>query len=577
MKQLFFFKDYLTRKYGHPLYRIPIDPGFSCPHRNSAGKGGCAFCAESGARASHLRTEMSLAKQVQQGIEFVTARYHAAPPYIAYFQAFTGTNASVDILRKTYREVLAMADFKVLIIATRPDCLPDDCLELLEELNREYEVWIELGVQSAHDETLKKINRGHDFACVEEAVRKLNDRHISCAAHLILGLPGENPTHFKETAHKISALPFQAVKVHNLLTLKGTDMAKMLAAGQVTPLNEYEYAEALTEVLRILPEKTLLMRLSAEAPDEQIIAPKWWMKKGQFLEMFRNMFETQDTNSGTKQNPFHACRTEDGSYTLYHPSYRQHFHSIAGAREESLKKYIEPCGLASLLMTGSGVDLLDVGFGLGCNACSAIRLAEETRKGFLSVTSLEFDPRVLSAALTLPESEHTEILREIRKNGVYRSDFAELHLIWGDARQSIQEIQQDFDLVFLDAFSPDSNPELWTLDFLNQLKQRMKKTAKLATYSSAYPFLGALLSNGFKVFQSVPFGRKRGGTVAALTELPDLAPLSEKDLNITLYSTAGVPYRDPQLDLSAGEILNRRKEEVAQKRSEGMPKWFKGS
>ena len=152
-----------------------------------------------------------------------------------------------------------MADFKVLIIATRPDCLPEECLDLLEELNRDYEVWIELGVQSANDDTLQKINRGHDFACVEKAVTRLHQRGISCAAHLILGLPGEDRETFKETARKIAALPFQAVKVHNLLTLKGTKLAKMFAAGEVAPLNEYEDAEALTDVLRILPEKTLLI------------------------------------------------------------------------------------------------------------------------------------------------------------------------------------------------------------------------------------------------------------------------------------------------------------------------------
>ena len=572
METLHFFSDYLARKYGKALQRIPVDPGFSCPHRLPSGKGGCAFCSASGSRARHLHEGMSIREQVERGLEYVRQRYHAQGPYIAYFQAFTGTNADVETLRKTYLEVLGMADFKVLIVATRPDCLPDECLDLLQELGRTYEVWIELGVQSANDRTLRKINRGHDFACVESAAVRLHERGIHTAAHLILGLPGESCEDYLETAGRISRLPFEAVKIHNLLILRKTPMAKMLEAGEVTPLNEYEYASCLCKVVRILPESMLLMRLSADADDPQVLAPKWWMRKSQFLEMFQRMFE-----SGGSASRFSPCRTLDGSYTLYHPLYRQHFHSLAGAREESVRKYVEPCGLAGLLERKQAVHLLDVGFGLGCNVSCAVRCAQETAKGFLHVTALELDANVLEAALTLPEQGGERgILRALKDRGIYRSEFAEVRLLLGDARRTVRTLRTPFDLVFLDGFSPDVNPELWTCDFLLQLKRLMMYPhARLASYSSAYPFLGALLEAGFHVHQSEPFGRKRGGTVAALEPLTDLSALAQKDHEITVRSTAGIPYRDPLLAWDRSLIQSFRKCEVALRRAEGMPKWFR--
>ena len=582
MKQLHFFKDYLTEKYGHPLQRIPLDPGFSCPHRASDGSGGCAFCAESGARARHLHAGMNIPQQVQEGISYARRRYHAEPPYIAYFQAFTGTNADTGTLKRVYEEALALADFKVLIIATRPDCLPDDCIQLLQELNKKYEVWIELGVQTAKDETLQAIHRGHNFACTVSAVTRLHQHGIRTAAHLILGLPGETRKDFCETAEKIAQLPFQAVKIHNLLILKKTAMASMYRQGLVQALNEYEYAEALSDVISILPESMLLMRLSAEAPEEQIIAPKWWMKKGQFLEMFQQMFQSRQHPDSEKNSAsggssrFQPCRTEDGSYTLYHPQYRQHFHSVAGARTESLKKYIEPGRLNDLLENQSSVHLLDVGFGLGCNACAAVFAAESVSRGFLSITSLEADLQVLDAALSLPETSQTPIIQALKKNGFYQSDSAEVRLTAGDARQSVQTLPDHFfDLIFLDAFSPDANPELWTLDFILQLKRVLKKTGRIAAYSSAYPFYGALLEAHFHIYLSEPFGRKRGGTVASLIEIHDLQPLPEKDMLIAEKSTAGIPYRDPGLISNRPEIRKIRQEEVALKRAQGMPKWYK--
>lgn len=280
---------------------------------------------------------MSIPEQIRRGIRYVHDRYHSDGPYIAYFQAFTGTNAPVKKIREIYEQALTEADFRLIIIGTRPDCLPDDCIDYLAELHQRIGVMIELGVQTANDATLKRINRGHDFVCTEDAVRRLHARGIPVAAHLILGLPGETLADMEETARRIAALPFAAVKLHQLLVLKGTRLAAEYAADPFPVLNEYEYADALAAVLKILPGRMFVMRLTAEAEEDGIIAPKWWMKKGQFLEMFTHKFEGEETR-------FTPCLTEDGTYTLYHPAYRQHFHSLAGASEESMKKYVEPSG-----------------------------------------------------------------------------------------------------------------------------------------------------------------------------------------------------------------------------------------
>lgn len=573
MRELNFFADHLARKFGHAIYRIGLDSGATCPHRNRDGRGGCVFCSADGSRAAHLHGGMPICEQVEAGLRFVTERYHAQPPYLAYFQAFTVTNMPIERLRKLLQETWEMADFAGMILATRPDCLNDDVLDLLQEWNQKCELWVELGVQTSHDVTLKRINRGHDFACTQDAVTRLAARDIRTAAHLILGLPGETPEDELETARRISALPFSAVKIHNLLVLKGTELARMYAAGEVTPLNEYEYAARLRAVIRELPDHFLLMRLSAEAPDDQILAPKWWMKKGQFLEFFKKFFADENGD-----NRFLPVQTGDGSYTLYHPSYRQHFHSLSGAFEESEMKYLKPGQLAELLHSQSSVSVLDVGFGLGFNASAAVILAEKLQQGKLEILSLEFDPDVLKAAAALPVHPHKELIRSLQESGEYKSPYAHVRMIFGDARQTLQTVAGPFQRIFLDGFSPDANPELWTYDFIKLLKEKAAPDGRIMAYSSAYPVIASFLKLGFDLRISEPYGRKRPGLAACLDPSPDdLQPIPEKDRNIALYSTAGVPWRDPELNSTRDKIRAVKAEETARLRKEGMPKWFKGN
>jgi uncharacterized protein len=573
-QEIYFFKDYLVEKYGHPLYRVSIDLPFSCPNRTD-NRAGCIFCAEDGARARHLSYNLQLEQQISDGISYIQKRYNAKAPYIAYFQSFTNTYAPVDELRRLYEQTLAAADFKMVIISTRPDCLPEPVLDYLSELNKRYDLWIELGVQSANDHTLELIQRGHDFSAVESAVKRLSERNIKCAAHVILGLPGETIDDYRQTAKKIAALPFSGIKIHNLLILKNTPLAKIFADPKATPpvtvLNEYEYAKALAEFLRIIPKEWPIMRLTADTDEKQLIAPKWWMKKGQFLEFFKKNYRRNDSSLEF------MVETADGSPTLYHPEYRQHFHSLAGAASETENKFILPCKLEERLKKGD-VKLLDIGFGLGYNAIGAARQAMHIKTGKFYIVTLEKERNTLLAAKNIfpPESLETAIIDDLLCNGIWHSPFATIELKIGDARQTIQTVNENFDCIFMDGFSPDKNPELWSFDFIRQLTNRLDPNGTIATYSSAYPVRGAMLKAGLTVSESRAFGRRRGGTVAAFSTNAFIGtPLPEKEVDVILKSTAGVPYYDRGLTSSTKAIFKYRNNLVSKLRQHGIPKWYK--
>ncbi len=583
MKRLLHFSEYLKEKYNSPLQRIPIDLALGCPNRANGGFGeGCIFCSEDGARARHLaRTGLALPEQVRRGMEYVNNRYGKHDSYIAYFQSFTSTNAPVERLRQLYEEVLQSADFKVVIISTRPDALPDDVLDYLAELNTRYEVFIELGIQTANDRTLLEINRGHDFAAVQEACAKLSDRNIRIVGHFILGLPGESLEDWLNTAQAAAKLPLCAVKIHQLMVLKNTVLARRFGENPnyISPLNEYEYAAGLKAFLQALPENWLLMRLMADAGDNQLEAPKWWMKKGQFLSFFEQYFYDDNTQAGG----FITTRTADGTPTLYHPTYKQHFHSLAGAGSEAEKKFAEPSELLPRLVLAAKenqpVRLLDIGFGLGGNAFAAISCARQVPASTLEIVSLENDERTLRAAATLyPAGDwRRDILETLWQKHAAVYGNSKITLLLDDGRKSIQTLPADhFDLVWLDAFSSEVNPELWSWQFLKECYRIMKKcNSLLLTYSSAPSVRGGLFKAGFSVSETPSFGRKRGGTLAGKGIPKVMDSLPEKELHIIKDSTAGTPYSDPGLNNTAIWIIEHRKKLIEKLRRRGIPKWYK--
>ncbi len=572
MQKLKFFSDYIMQRYGKKLYRIPVDLSLGCPNRENRFGAGCIFCAENGSRARHLSRNLNLAEQIKSGIEFVRTRYQAEAPYIAYFQAFTSTYAPVKKLRELYEEVLKQADFKVIIVSTRPDALPPEVVDYLAELSQRYELWVELGVQTAVESTLLTINRGHTFEQTCRAVQLLAAKNLNIAAHLIVGLPGEETADFLYTAKQVAALPFKAVKIHQLLVLKHTELAARYGADNsyVLPQNEYTYADNLRQILTALPDDMLLMRLTADADADSIIAPKWWMNKGQFLEFFQREFSAPSL--------FPAQSTADGSRTLYHPRYKQHFHSLAGADSEARMKFVAAGTLTEHLQKYSKAEILDVGFGLGGNSFAALEAAGQSCAK-LNITALELDKRVLPAAQSLHAADSVEakILHSLNEYEHYESPSGAITLLLGDARQTVAALPDSakFDYIFLDGFSSDVNPELWSFDFLRLLCRHLTPAGQLITYSSAYPVRGALLRCGMTVKETSPFGRKRGGTIASLHDFPSAYPLPDKELDIIMRSTAGTPLRDYQLNWNSEKILAHHARIVAKLRNKGVPKWFK--
>ena len=213
---------------------------------------------------------------------------------------------------------------------------------------------------------------------------------------------------------------------------------------------------------------------------------------------------------------------------------------------------------------------------MGYNVAALAELAERTAKGRIRAVSLEMDRNTLRNALLLPDFPRKDVLEALSAGNCYQSTYAEIAIAWGDARQYVLNTQEKFDFLFLDAFSPDKNPELWTFEFIASLKRLLNPGGCLATYSSAYPFLGALHLNGFHIFESAPFGRKRGGTVASPSLLEHLPPLREKEFLIATKSTAGTPYHDPAHTWTRREILEDHARRVAECRASGIPKWYKG-
>ena len=571
MRDLELFSDYIAQKYGKKLYRIPLDLALGCPNRLDRFGAGCIFCAENGSRAQHLSRGLDLKKQVVAGIKFARERYGATAPYIAYFQSFTNTFAPVEKLRELYSEALAAAEFRVVIIATRSDALPDDVVDFLAELSQEYELWVELGVQSANDSTLDTINRGHTFEQTVTAVEKLHARGINTACHLILGLPGEGEAEMLATAAQIARLPFEAIKIHQLLVLKNTELARCFYADAaiVTPLDEYSYAAILAKILRELPDGMKVMRLNADAAKEEIITPRWWMNKSQFLDFFRREFESPSL--------FPAQKTADGSLTLYHPIYKQHFHTLAGANAEAEHKFIMPTDIAAKLATGAHVRVLDVGFGLGGNAFATLKSARDNG-GKVEITALEYDLRILPAIRKfLPgESAEVAILKALEENLFYSAAEGSITLIEGDARRTLSALPPDlhFDYIHLDGFSPDRNPELWSFDFIRLLLKRLTPDGMLVTYSASNAVRGALLRAGACIGETEPFGRRRSGTIGTMNAARISCPLSDKEFGIIRHSTAGLALRDPSLSDSATLIIERRAKTVKRLRDRGVPKWY---
>lgn len=271
--------SWLKERFGEPVRKIILDAGLGCPNRDGTlGFGGCVYCNARGSGAGAHERGILIREQVDRAIEFLSARYHCRK-FIAYFQSFTNTYAEPSHLAKLYAEALERPEMVGLAVGTRPDCVPDEALNVLEDLADERLVWMEYGLQSVHPRTLKLINRGHGPEAFFDAVTRTRQRKILVVAHLILGLPGESVADMVETAIRVSEAGVEGVKLHPLYVVRSTALEQMYQDGSYRPLTESESLEATLAVLGALPPRTVIHRLTSDPHAEELVAPLWMLDR----------------------------------------------------------------------------------------------------------------------------------------------------------------------------------------------------------------------------------------------------------------------------------------------------------
>lgn len=296
-KRYYSFNQHLRKVFGEKVIKVSLDAGLSCPNRDGTlSRGGCIFCSEKGSGDFAGQRGLSINEQFEQ-VRSRTLKKWPKAKYLAYFQSFSGTYGSPSYLKDLYEEALTQKGVVGLSISTRPDCLPDEILDILEDLNKKTYLWIELGVQSVHSKTLQWMNRGHNFDCFRDALIKLRQRHIRVCAHIILGLPFESRQEMLYTAESLGKLPIQGIKLHSLHVLKGTRLADAYLKEKFPLLSMEEYIKLVADILEILPSDLIVHRLMGDGPAAHVIAPQWTRKKWEVLNgidgemMRRNSFQ----------------------------------------------------------------------------------------------------------------------------------------------------------------------------------------------------------------------------------------------------------------------------------------------
>jgi len=302
------YNDYSTRLreiLGMRIQKISINAGFTCPNRDGkVGTGGCTYCNNQTFNPDYCLHENSVTQQIAEGIAFFRKK-HDEQKHLAYFQAYTNTYGDIAHLIDLYEEALSYPDIIGLVIGTRPDCINDELLDYFEELSRKSYVMIEYGVESTCDETLKAINRGHDFATAQRAIRATAQRGIHTAAHLILGLPGEDHATLLSHAHQLSELPLTAIKLHQLQLIKGTVMAQQFAMHpeQFRLFSADEYIDLCIDFLELLNPDISVERFTSQSPSHLLIAPAWKIKNYEFVVKLQRRMIERNTLQGRLYNP----------------------------------------------------------------------------------------------------------------------------------------------------------------------------------------------------------------------------------------------------------------------------------
>jgi len=289
---------FLRDKFGEKVFKISLDGGFSCPNRDGTiSSGGCLFCSESGSGDYAGARELSITNQFNDIKEMMAHKWKSGK-YIAYFQAYTNTYAPIEELKRKYEEALNQENVVAIAIATRPDCLGDDVLDLLEEINNRVYLWVELGLQTSNDEIAKKINRGYKLEVFEESMKKLKERNIDVVVHDIIGLPGESKEDMIKTIDYIAHSGAKGVKFHLLHLMKQTPMEKVYEKGELEFLSQEDYIELITRGITMIPKEMVVHRLTGDAPRELLIGPMWSLNKWEVLNSIDKALKDNDLWQG---------------------------------------------------------------------------------------------------------------------------------------------------------------------------------------------------------------------------------------------------------------------------------------
>jgi radical SAM protein (TIGR01212 family) len=295
------YSAYFRARFGERVQKVAINAGFTCPNRDGrVGVGGCTFCNNEAFTPSYCKAVKSITQQIDEGIEFHQRRYRNASRYLAYFQSFSNTYAPLEVLRERYSEALSHEGVVGLVIGTRPDCVSEEILDYLAEVAKVHYITVEYGIESCYDDTLLRINRGHDFACAERAVKMSAERGLAVGAHFVLGLPGESDEMILEQVERINALPLTTIKFHQLQVFRGTAMER--------EYDEYpehfrfweldEYLDLMVEILRRLRPDIVVERFASEAPPRYHHGRNWGLIRNETLW---SMFERKLKERGAYQ------------------------------------------------------------------------------------------------------------------------------------------------------------------------------------------------------------------------------------------------------------------------------------
>lgn len=294
------FSAFLQRRFPFKVQKITLDGGFSCPNRDgSKGRGGCTYCNNRTFNPAYCHRDKPVAEQMREGIAFFAHKYPQMR-YLAYFQAYTNTYASLHILKERYEEALSVEGCVGIVIGTRPDCMPDELLSYLEELSRRTFVLVEYGIESCNDATLLRINRGHDYATAVDAVQRTAARGIPVGAHIILGLPDEDRKEIMRQATELSHLPLTTLKMHQLQLIRGTRMAEEYAA-RPTDFHLFaldDYVDTVVDYVERLRPSLVLERFASQSPKELLIAPDWGLKNYELVEKVKKRMRERGTWQG---------------------------------------------------------------------------------------------------------------------------------------------------------------------------------------------------------------------------------------------------------------------------------------